>query len=272
MRLWPSLLWAAALVAMLFGAVYLLGTHPGGGRSGVLSGAAWQRMASPGALSRPHAFLEHNCTACHTPVKGVEAANCIVCHADDVRLLQRQPTAFHGDVQSCRQCHAEHQGGGRHPAAMDHSALADIGLRELSAGKPPDDEGRLVRDELVAWIRRNEEATLPAGRPMISPREAALDCAVCHATKDRHRGFFGRDCAECHGTAAWTIPAFRHPSEQSQDCAQCHQAPPSHFMEHFHMISARVAQQEHARVDQCFLCHQTTAWNDIKGVGYYKHH
>ena len=30
--------------------------------------------------------------------------------------------------------------------------------------------------------------------------------------------------------------------------------------------------QPHADVRQCFLCHQTTAWNDIKGLGRYKHH
>jgi hypothetical protein len=38
------------------------------------------------------------------------------------------------------------------------------------------------------------------------------------------------------------------------------------------MISMTVAGQPHARVEQCFLCHQTTAWNDIKRVGWYKHH
>ena len=43
-------------------------------------------------------------------------------------------------------------------------------------------------------------------------------------------------------------------------------------MMHFKMVSMKVAGQEHADVTQCFLCHQTTSWNDIKGVGYYKHH
>ncbi len=43
-------------------------------------------------------------------------------------------------------------------------------------------------------------------------------------------------------------------------------------MGHFQMVSKRVAGQPHADVRQCFLCHQTTAWNDIKGVGWYKHH
>jgi hypothetical protein len=70
----------------------------------------------------------------------------------------------------------------------------------------------------------------------------------------------------------WAIPEFRHPSPRSTDCAQCHQAPPSHYMEHFHMVSMKVAGKPHARVDQCYQCHQTTAWNDVKGVGWYKHH
>jgi hypothetical protein len=43
-------------------------------------------------------------------------------------------------------------------------------------------------------------------------------------------------------------------------------------MEHFAMVSKRVALKPDARVEQCFLCHLTTSWNDIRGVGYYKHH
>ena len=111
---------------------------------------------------------------------------------------------------------------------------------------------------------------MPHGR--ITPLEATLICAVCHANKDRHFRLFGQDCAQCHATTQWTIPEFRHPSPRSTDCAQCHQAPPSHYMEHFHKVSMRVAGKHHARVDQCYLCHQTTAWNVIKGVGFFKHH
>ena len=50
---------------------------------------AAQRAVRPGELSQPHAFLENNCAACHTAVKGVEAKNCIVCHADNTAILQR---------------------------------------------------------------------------------------------------------------------------------------------------------------------------------------
>ena len=55
--------------------------------------ATWQSMASPGPLSNAHAFLKEDCAACHTPVKGVEDATCVACHANETALLQRQPTA-----------------------------------------------------------------------------------------------------------------------------------------------------------------------------------
>jgi hypothetical protein len=232
----------------------------------------WQRQASPGRLSANHAFLENNCAACHIYVTGGEAANCIVCHANDQSLLQRQPTAFHADVGSCRDCHPEHQGGKRPPTTMDHAVLARIGLRQLG-GDGADSEG-LLRKQMVAWVKRHEsggETSVPHAR--ISPLEATLNCATCHANKDHHYGLFGQDCAQCHATTQWTIPEFRHPSPRSTDCAQCHQAPPCHYMtEHFSKFCAAVPGQPQARVSQCFLCHQTTAWNDIKGVGWCKVH
>jgi hypothetical protein len=104
---------------------------------------------------------------------------------------------------------------------------------------------------------------------------------TCHQTKDRHLGLFGTDCASCHATSKWTVAEFRHPSATSQSCAQCHQAPPSHYMMHFEMVSKKIARQEDSQVagccgpvqvNECYRCHQTTSWNDIKGVGWYKHH
>jgi hypothetical protein len=247
------------------------------GALGVASGSlfevtTWRRQASPGTLSEAHAFLADDCTACHTPVRGVEAANCVVCHANSAALLARQPTAFHASVTNCSRCHLEHQLGGRSPTSMDHEALAKIGLEGL-AEAGPDTEQRQTRARLLGWVRQQGRAELaPSGYSNVTAEEAILDCAGCHDTKDRHAGLFGKDCAECHATAQWTIAEFRHPSPRSTDCAECHQAPPSHYMEHFAMVSAKVASQPDARVDQCYVCHQTTVWNDIKGVGWYKHH
>ena len=268
MKLRYYLLAAVALLLATFAGVYLLQNHPGGDRSGVLTTVAWQRMASPGALSPSHASLEHNCAACHTPAAGVEAASCIVCHADNQSLLQRQPTAFHADVRSCVECHGEHEGAGRRPAQMDHVAFAKLSLRDIGG----DSKANAARDGLVKWIRHFDRDFPGTGRTRISSEEAALNCAACHANQDRHRGFFGSDCAQCHATTAWKIPEYRHPPPTSTSCVQCHQAPPSHYMMHFQMISMKVAGREHAQVSQCYLCHQTTSWNDIKGVGWYKHH
>ena len=272
MKLWHVAVAAMILVAA-FGGYYFLGSHSGGERSGVASEAAWERMARPGDLSKSHAFLEHNCAACHTAGKGVEASSCIACHANDESLLKRQPTAFHANVSSCVECHREHRGTDRRPTNMEHAALAEIGLRHLKAGSTPGGENERVRKDLLDWIGKHQPAGHGSeGHSSLSPREAVLNCASCHSNKDRHANLFGQDCAQCHTTAKWTIPEFRHPSPKSTDCVQCHQAPPSHYMMHFEMISAKVARQPTAKVDQCFLCHQTTVWNDIKGVGFYKHH
>ena len=220
--------------------------------------SGWQSQVMPGKLSVPHAQFETNCAVCHTPFQGVSEAKCIACHAETESLLQRQPTAFHANISNCAACHVEHQGENANLRIMDHEALARIGIRTTPDGANTSNQAN--------------NPLLTAAHPLVSPLEARLDCASCHATKDKHFGLFGQNCAWCHATTEWSIPAFQHPSPRSTDCAQCHQAPPSHFMEHFEMVSKRVSKQENAQVNQCYVCHQTTSWNDIKGVGFYKHH
>lgn len=253
----------AALVVTAAGAILLWMLTPAD--SAFKQPVTWQRLAEPGDLSEAHAHLEDNCAACHTAVSGVPTAKCIVCHANNESLLQRQPTSFHASVSSCRECHPEHFGRDFRPTGMDHEALAEIGLRQLNGDDRS--EQAASRREIVNSL---EQRTAP--HPHVSVTEAVLNCATCHTNDDRHSGLFGQDCVQCHTTDRWTIPEFRHPSSRSMDCAQCHQAPPSHYMMHFHMVSARVAGKPHADVEECFECHQTTSWNDIRGVGWYKHH
>ena len=273
--------WTASIVRLVLpvcvGILFLWGMTWGGfspSAAELTRASTWQAAASPGALSRPHAFLEDNCSACHTPVAGVQASSCIVCHANEESLLQRQPTAFHAEIGSCVECHREHQGRSHRPVAMDHDSLAKIGLRELDGNADPASEERLTLRQLKDWMGEGL-AGLAGGagvNPHLSARETTLSCAACHQNDDRHFDLFGSNCSSCHSATAWTLPEFRHPSSASMDCAQCHQAPPSHYMMHFNMISQKVAGRPHARVDQCYSCHQTTAWTDIKGVGLYKHH
>lgn len=224
------------------------------------------RQVSPGPLSASHASLAENCAECHTPMRGPDDVKCIGCHAGTVALFERQPTAFHADIGTCTSCHQEHRGSTIRPSAMDHETLAAIGLAVLGS-----DEQNLSGRRVLLWVRAHESAGDPQ-HPLVSPQEAALNCASCHGTRDRHQQLFGTDCATCHATASWMISSFQHPSPRSIDCVQCHRAPPSHFMEHFRMVSQPAARQPAARVDQCFMCHQSTSWNDIRQVGWYKHH
>lgn len=270
MTLTKAFLFAAIALALPVLAFFTCSSHYSHHReqtaSMILSLAFWQHMVSPGELSQAHAALENDCAACHTSVQGVEAGKCIVCHADNRVLLARQPTAFHAEIGACATCHLEHQGRVSGGPIMDHVALARLGLRQSQQAAAAHDR---AGDALVAWV--HEGGAAPHA-PQLQREELLLNCATCHQSKDRHHGLFGSDCAQCHATAKWTLPGYRHPSAASQSCAQCHQAPPSHYMMHFQMISMTVAKQEHAKVVQCFLCHRTTSWNDIAGVGFYKHH
>ena len=238
--------------------------------------SALKQFVSPGPLSSSHAYLADRCESCHTTNVGVMVAKCTACHANDERLLGRQPTAFHANIGECSTCHIEHQGTNIRPVVMDHVALAKVGARTLAQASQTDEASATTLKSLQTWLRVRIPDQLDAG----STREA-LNCAGCHSTKDRHVGLFGTDCAQCHTMTKWTIVGFQHPSPRSTECAQCHQAPPSHYMMHFDMISKKIAGQEDARVsgccgavqvNQCYRCHQTTSWNDIRGVGYYKHH
>lgn len=229
-------------------------------RSGSESVPGWQSVFVPGPLSTQHAFLADDCEACHTPVRGIEAPTCITCHATAAAALAKQSTAFHASIQDCRGCHVEHEGAVR-PTRMNHAALARIGYHLSANGRPG------VSDQLVEDL-----ATFVGVQTPAASEKSTLNCANCHSNQDPHRQLVGSDCAGCHSTSTWDIATFLHPSPTSRDCAQCHQGPPSHYMEHFKMVSVIVAGQPHAQVNQCYLCHQTNSFNDIKGIGWYKHH
>ena len=226
---------------------------------GSTAAPGWQSLVAPGPLSEPHRSLAGQCEVCHTPHRGVEAKNCIACHAN-APALARQSTAFHMSAKDCRGCHIEHEPGER-STRMDHVVLAALGWQMLAGERPRGADNELLRFLTALGLRDEYHGVL-----------ARLDCNSCHSNRDPHRGLFGQACAGCHGVVTWSISGFRHPSANSTDCAQCHQAPPSHYMEHFAMVSQKVAGQEHARVEQCHLCHTIDAWNNIRGVGWYKHH
>ncbi|WP_333972228.1 multiheme c-type cytochrome [Alteromonas mediterranea] len=237
-----------------------------------ISNMNWEQAIQPGQLSKAHAFLENDCLSCHTPVTGVERDKCVACHANDTHVVARQPTVFHADIQECSTCHVEHRGENATISTMNHVALVDIGFGMLPNTNVPFDEGASTLAFLENVLRSNQLPDPLFVHPEVEQKEALLNCSQCHSNDDRHVGLFGNDCVQCHSTQSWSLPAFIHPSSQSRDCNQCHEAPPSHYMQHFKMISATVAGEPKAPVEACYACHQSTSWNDIKRAGWYKHH
>lgn len=225
----------------------------------------WRTAVGPGPLSTAHAFLGSQCESCHTPNKGIAAASCLTCHATDMPVLARQSTAFHATVQECRGCHVEHQGANVRPTRIDHSMLTQVGIR---ASSPMSGPPLATTSDAIA-IRRFLAGVTGDRMPTDAQ---ALDCRSCHAFRDIHQTFFGRECADCHGVDTWKIAGYLHPSPRSEECAQCHNPPPSHRMMHFAMMDQGITGQRGARVEQCYACHLTDAWNEIKGVGWFKMH
>lgn len=229
--------------------------------------AAVKQLVSPGELSARHAYLGGRCEACHEPTVGVTVAKCTACHANAERLLGRQPTAFHASVEECAACHVEHQPAKIRPLTMDHLLLAQVGARTLQRAAATDADSAATLQSLNSWLRLQAPDELNE-----SAAHQSLNCAGCHDREEPHFKRFGSDCAQCHQFDSWSVARFQHPSPQSTTCVQCHLAPPSHFMEHFSMVSKKFAGKEHASVEQCFECHNTTSWNDIVQIGFYKHH
>jgi hypothetical protein len=150
---------------------------------------------------------------------------------------------------------------------MDHVVLAQVGARTLARAARRDPDSNATLTSLDTWLKIQDPDQFGTNTVLKS-----LNCAGCHDRRDPHFKRFGSDCAQCHALTSWSVALFQHPSSESKDCVQCHQPPPSHFMEHFSMVSQTIAHKEHAQVDECFECHNTTSWNDIVDVGFYKHH
>jgi hypothetical protein len=256
----PLALWTALIVAVATAASLAVAHFEP-------ASSALKQFVRPGPLSPRHAYLADRCASCHEPSIGVTVANCTACHANSERLLGRQPTVFHASVQECTACHVEHQAENIRPRVMDHVELAKLGARTLVHASRTDADSAATLKSLETWLQIQSPDQLGA-----STAREALNCAGCHDRRDPHLKRFGSDCAQCHVFESWKVSGYQHPSSRSKECVQCHLPPPSHLMGHFSMMSQKIAGKEHARVDQCFECHNTTGWNDIVNVGFYKHH
>ena len=178
-------------------------------------------------------------------------------------------SAAHGFLESnCAACHTPFAGIERPSCLACHAVNGALVTRQPTAFHATIGTCATCHVEHRGALQR----PTTMDHAVLARDDRQLDCATCHATKDPHREKLGRECASCHTVDQWAVPAFQHPSPRSTACAACHLEPPSHRMMHFTMVSQRVAKKPDATVEQCYACHQTTSWNDIIGVGWYKHH
>ncbi|MCA9972935.1 MAG: hypothetical protein KC425_22110 [Anaerolineales bacterium] len=243
-----------------------------------LSVALWLtggRAFNPGALSAvnhggvpvgevlSHAEVTDDCSACHTPFQGVDAARCERCHT--AVAIERQSDGLHGrfpNAERCADCHQEHRG-------------ADFDLI-LSALDSFDHE--VTAFSLAQHARDYDSAPLLCTACHAGERsfEVVLNaCADCHGAADpafmvAHMQDFGSDCLICHdgsGTLVGLTPvehaeffaldgrhadvscAGCHAGGQFEDtpteCAGCHAEP----VIHFGLFGA-----------DCAACHTPQAW------------
>tara|TARA_Y100000590_G_scaffold281237_1_gene315971 strand:- start:11192 stop:12001 length:810 start_codon:yes stop_codon:yes gene_type:complete len=267
-----NILFAILSLTLIYISVEHFMFNPTHFKESTLGGVIWKQAVNPGKLSQAHSFLDNDCMACHSPMKGVERQNCVVCHANDIDILERQPTSFHADISTCLGCHKEHIGRSGHISNMDHSFLSETGMLMLSKSTKADDEKNIMHSYIMELSGRDINQDSIFVHPSTSKKETLLNCASCHSNDDKHFELFGNNCVQCHRTDMWNIAEFRHPSPKSRDCIQCHQAPPSHYKMHFNMMSQKIPNRPDARVQDCFKCHQTTHWTDIKNIGKFKHH
>ena len=98
------------------------------------------------------------------------------------------------------------------------------------------------------------------------------DCFSCHASKDVHKGEFGRNCGACHQATKWSRAKFDHNTtafplvgnHANASCLSCHKngvfkgTPKDCFSCH-----AKDDRHNGGLGKDCSICHIPTGWNKI---------
>lgn len=98
------------------------------------------------------------------------------------------------------------------------------------------------------------------------------DCLACHQKDDRHKGFYGPKCTQCHNSKGWRTSVFDHrqtrfpllEKHQQVACSSCHTRPTAgeklgdacigcHQLEDVHRSQETV---------RCERCHTPAGWRD----------
>ncbi len=240
---------------------------------------------SPGALSKPHSFLNGatNCTRCHR-VGGQVTFKCLECHTEiatriaNGRGLHARLAAKDAGSQACNRCHSEHNGEG---FAIIRWQPSEQQFDHTQTGWP-----LTGKHAALSCNRCHTPANIvPAEKPLIKVKDlsrtflgVARECAACHSASDPHHGQLGRDCEKCHNTSDWKkVPNFDHSRTRFAltgghvrlACEKCHTpAQPGGAARWtglvFDRCTACHTDPHHgAFASTCQSCHTTNQWKSV---------
>lgn len=198
-------------------------------------------------LRNAHAAPGMKCTACHKDLQSLRDTplRCIACHKKDDKHQAQL-----GD--KCDSCHGDKSWKDSH---FDHSTA-----RFALTGR-----------HLVTECRKCHETQ--------RYRDAARDCASCHAKDDRHKKKLGSACESCHNTRAWATASFDHDTKTKfrlegahtkPACEDCHKlpAPAGKATAPLSTIcnACHKADDPHNGVygPRCDTCHRVDSWKKLK--------
>jgi hypothetical protein len=177
----------------------------------------FDRLLSPGPLSREHQKLEQNCKNCHKPLdKSAQTKLCRDCHKEISKQIDAQ-RGYHGKDQrartaACRTCHTEHKGRNATITSFDRDVF----------------NHDLTEYPLVGGHRK--VACASCHKTGAKFAAASVNCVDCHKSDDPHRGRLGPACATCHSEQGWKPTRFNHEKTRfplrgkhaEATCQSCH--------------------------------------------------
>jgi hypothetical protein len=185
------------------------------------------RVYSGGRLSRAHAVLEEECSACHVRQAGVSSARaadsaCLACHDGPMHHPAGLIDATH---LACAECHTEHKGR-VNISATSSQACAECHADLSGENGPPNYEAHIRSLEdghpEFAALRKNG---LYGGR---DPSGIRLNHAI-HMKPIRHGPngpLVNLECGNCHRPAAvdadvaYSDPSYRTPIVKQKEVAR----------------------------------------------------
>lgn len=247
------------------------------------------------------------CTACHADKQFADTPmECISCHRkDDAHhgALGEKCASCHGvsawkpakfdhnttgfpllgrhDTITCKACHTSPGGAVKLPTACvschrkDDAHKGRLGPNCGDCHSATNWKQEKFDHSRTSFPLHGRHATIDCAQCHTQPpaqKKLAMTCDSCHAKDDKHEGQLGRDCARCHGEAAWktdvrfdhglvSFPLLGKHSEVA--CKQCHASP--RFKDaQMACISCHKKDDRHKGTlgAQCADCHNAVNWQN----------